>query len=139
MPPQGSNQGKILQRAMQPSQSALRSNSRSASEEYVPSSFDADAEFLRAVVAEQQARRVRRWSLTFLFAGLFVVLGGLEGLTAWMVGGDERPIEIDEMYAQPNYVDFPQNLGYFSLLAIPLVLYIVVARWTGGQIWRHSS
>lgn len=105
--------------------------------ELVPSSSDADTEMLQAIKSEQSARRICRISLAFLIFGIFTVFGGWEDI-AIPVFFPNRHLEFVYEHDGPSYVIWPQSLAYFSLLAIPLVLYAVVARWTGVQIWRHS-
>ncbi|CAO1618129.1 unnamed protein product [Parajaminaea phylloscopi] len=112
----------------------------SSRQEYMPSSFDLDTEIREALRREHRAQQVHRLSLAFLCIGLFICFGGWEdwALPSLLYGSsNEAPTGVG-VDGPPSYLEWPQSLAYFGLLAIPLVLYITIARWTGSQIWTHS-
>lgn len=65
-------------------------------------------------------------SISFVFLGLFCLLGGIESL--WEVSNPSAPI----------FLSWPFSIAYFWPLCIPLGTYLVIARWAGYKLFRHA-
>ena len=63
-------------------------------------------------------------SLVFIFVGLFGLLGGPERLLS--------------QQSPDAFLTWPVAVFYFWPLCIPLGTYLVIARWTGDQHFRHA-
>lgn len=105
------------------------SNQGGERREFCPSSFDADTEILAAIAAHQRARRIRAWSLLFLFIGVLFLLGLGEGET---VDGEDE----DALFGRTSWFFAFET---FLPLVIPLGLYFVIARWTGQSLWEGAG
>lgn len=84
-------------------------------------------------MAERQARRIFNLSLGFLIVGLLTFLGGWERVFPLYVGdareGEGGPGGVGDL------LGWPHSLLNFLPLLIPLTLYLVIARWTGRQLY----
>ncbi|CAD6971282.1 unnamed protein product [Tilletia controversa] len=81
--------------------------------------------------AELDVRGRRTVLLSVLGAGLGIF--GLVGGSEWLTGSVVVAIEGEVVVMR-----WPFSLGYFVPLLVPLSLYLVIARWTGDKLFRHS-
>lgn len=67
-----------------------------------------------------------------LVAGTILIIGLLDGWKAmaeWAFAPSRHPATASSSWL---------NLAYFVPVAIPLALYLVIARWTGDQFFLHA-
>lgn len=64
-------------------------------------------------------------------AGFFLIEFGL-------LGGWERVLHSDVAVRQSRWLEPFYNLSYFVGLLIPLTTYLVIARWTGENLFVYS-
>ncbi|KAK0548835.1 hypothetical protein OC845_003386 [Tilletia horrida] len=104
-----------------------RFSSSSLSRPSRPSLRDADQ-------LEAAGRRAFFVSVAGTALAIFSLFGGWERIFLTREeGSDERGGDDD-----PVFMRWPFNLAYFVPLLVPLTLYIVIARWTGEKLFRHS-
>lgn len=73
----------------------------------------------------------------------FVVLVSLLVVSWGLLGGWERPHKVTaqpsfEENFFPSWLSFPICLAYLIPLLIPITTYVVIAHWTGIELFRYS-
>jgi hypothetical protein len=88
------------------------------------------------VVAERQARRILNLSLGFLLVGVLTFVGGWERVFPLYVGdATDGGTAGRGGGGVGDLLGWPHSLLNFLPLMIPLTLYLVIARWTGRQLY----
>lgn len=82
----------------------------------------------------QQRKRIARVARYMVWSCYGAVAFSIFGL----LGGWEAVRNFTPEIHHPTWLDFPNNLAYLLPLLIPFTTYIVIARWTGDTMFRHS-